>query len=337
MGRMAKILGIMLLGLFVVLAVVITATIGWRPFIGPKARPLTDRKFESTPERLVRGQYLAEELLLCFDCHGQHDWSKHDAPLIAGTKGAGVDPFPLQGLPGKVVPRNITPDRETGAGTWTDDMLARAIREGIGHDGRALFFMPYPFFRHLSDEDLASVIVYVRSLEPVRNPLPPSEIGFPVKYLMRSGPQPLDAPVPPPDLSTPLSRGKYLVSIAPCADCHTPLDKGQPNAALPFAGGSPLYGPWGKVASANLTPDPSGIPYYDEALFVSTMRTGYVKARKLSQIMPWHMFRHLTDDDLKAMFAYLRTLPPVKHRVDNAEPPTPCKLCGYSHGAGDKN
>jgi len=337
MHRKAKILALIILGLAAVLGVAITATIGWRPFIGPKARALTGRRFESTPERLARGQYLAENLLLCFDCHGQHDWSKHDAPLIAGTKGAGVDPFPLQGLPGKVVPRNITPDRETGAGTWTDDMLARAIREGIGHDGRALFFMPYPYFRHLSDEDLASVIVYVRSLEPVRNPLPPSEIDFPVKYLMRSGPEPIDAPVPAPNLTTQVSRGKYLVSISPCADCHTPLAKGQPNAALPFAGGFPLNGPWGNLASANITSDPSGIPYYDEALFVSAMRTGYVKARKLTQIMPWHVFRNLSDEDLKAIFAFVKTLPPVKHRVDNAEPPTLCKICGYSHGAGDKN
>lgn len=337
MQRIAKTLALVILGLAAVLAAAITLTIGWRPFIGPNARPLTDRKFESTPARLARGQYLTENLLLCFDCHGQRDWSKHDAPLIAGTKGAGVDPFPLQGLPGNVVPRNITPDPETGAGTWTDDMLARAIREGIGHDGRALFFMPYPYFSHLSDEDLASVIVYTRSLEPVRNPLPPSEIDFPVKYLMRAAPEPLNAPVPPPDLSTPVNRGKYLVSISPCADCHTPLLKGQPNPALPFAGGFPLYGPWGKVASANITSDPSGIPYYDEALFVSALRTGYVKARKLTPIMPWHIFRNLTDEDLKAIFAFVKTLPPVKHRVDNTEPPTPCKVCGYSHGAGDKN
>jgi cytochrome c553 len=337
MSRIAKLLLIFLTSILVVLAVAITATIGWRPIIGPKARPLTDRKFEATPGRLTRGQYLTENLLLCFDCHGQHDWSKHDAPLIAGTKGAGVQPFPMQALPGHIVPRNITPDRETGAGTWTDDMLARAIREGIGHDGRALFFMPYPFFHHLSDEDLASVVVYIRSLEPVRNPLPPSEIDFPVKYLMRAGPEPLYAPVPPPDLSSPFNRGKYLISISPCGDCHTPLAKGQPNAALAFAGGAPLYGPWGNVASANITPDPSGIPYYDEALFLSTIRTGYVKARKLSQIMPWHMFRNLTDEDLKAIFAFLKTLPPIKHRVDNAEPPTMCKICGVAHGAGDRN
>ena len=67
------------------------------------------------------------------------------------------------------------------------------------------------------------------------------------------------------------------------------------------------------------------------------IRTGYVKARKINQIMPWSDYRNLTDEDLKAIFAYIRTLKPVKHRVDNAEPPTFCKLCGSSHGAGNQN
>jgi hypothetical protein len=88
-----------------------------------------------------------------------------------------------------------------------------------------------------------------------------------------------------------------------------------------------LEGPWGRVASANITQDTSGISYYDEAPFIQTMRTGYVKARELNPIMPWWHFRNLADDDLKAMFAYLRTLKPVKHRVDNTEPPTFCKSC----------
>jgi hypothetical protein len=91
------------------------------------------------------------------------------------------------------------------------------------------------------------------------------------------------------------------------------------------------------VASANITPDPSGISYYDEALFLEMIRTGYVKAREINQIMSWSDYRNLTDEDLKAIFAYIRTLKPVKHRVDNTEPPTFCKLCGSIHGAGSQN
>jgi mono/diheme cytochrome c family protein len=324
-------------GLIVVLAIIISLTIGWRPFIGPRARPLNNRTFERTPQRLARGQYLVVNLG-CFDCHGEHDWTKHDAPLIEGTLGAGYTDFPLAGLPGRVVPPNITPDPETGAGNWTDDMLARAIREGISHDGRALFpFMPYPDFRFISDEDLASAIVYLRSIPPVRKALPKTEIIFPVKYLMRSVPGPITEPVRQPDVSMPAKRGEYLVTIAACTDCHTPQAKGQPIRGLEFGGGFVLEGPWGRVASANITPDPSGIPYYDEALFLEMMHTGYVKARKINQIMPWWHFRDLTEEDLKAIFAYLRTLKPVKHRVDNSEPPTYCKLCGSTHGAGNQN
>src|SRR4029077_15939538 len=91
------------------------------------------------------------------------------------------------------------------------------------------------------------------------------------------------------------------------------------------------------VASANLTPSASGIPYYDENLFVDVIRTGHVKARKLTQIMPWWNYRGRTDEDLKAIFAYLRTVPPIDHRVDNSQPPTLCKVCGLMHGRGDEN
>ena len=91
------------------------------------------------------------------------------------------------------------------------------------------------------------------------------------------------------------------------------------------------------MATANITSDASGIGYYDEALFLQVMRTGYIKARELKSIMPYEEYRNLTDDDLKAMYAYMRTLQPVKHRVDNSLPPTDCKLCRQKHGAGDQN
>jgi Cytochrome c len=333
-----KITGIVLGVVVLLLAGAINFTIGWRPFIGPRTRPLTDRKFEVTPERLARGKYLTENVLNCFACHSQRDWSQHDAPLISGTEGGGQAPFPLADLPGKVYPPNISPDKETGAGNWTDDQLARAIREGIGHDGRALFpMMPYENYAHLSDEDLASVVVFLRSLPPVHHVVPRTELIFPVKYLIRSVPQPITEPVPPPDLSTPVKRGEFLVRVAGCRDCHTPQKNGQPIAGLDLAGGWPMRGPWGTVASANITPDASGISYYDEALFLDVIHTGYVKARKLAPIMPWWVFRGMTDEDLKAAFAYLRTVPPINHHVDNTDPATACKICGFEHGAGAKN
>ena len=126
-----------------------------------------------------------------------------------------------------------------------------------------------------------------------------------------------------------------MVKMATCSDCHTPLNpKFQPIPGMEMAGGNPMEE---GVNSANITPDPSGIGYYDEALFVQAMRTGWVRARKLNFAMPWWLFRNMTDDDLKAVFAYLRTLKPVHHLVDNTEPPTMCKVCGQKHGLGDRN
>lgn len=293
----------------------VTFTIGWRPILGARTRALTDRHFDPTPARLDRGEYLVRAILGCLDCHSEHDWKAPGAALVAGREGAGQI-FPGEGFPGRIVAQNLTPDRETGVGKWTDDQLARAIREGIGHDGRALFpLMPYPNFRYLGDEDLASVVVFIRSLPPVRNPLPATEIASPVKYLIRGAPQPLTRPVTPPDLSTPELRGEYLVRLASCADCHTPMVNGQPEHDKEFAGGTEFKGPWGTVQSANITPDQTGISYYDEARFIEAMRTGSVMGRVLNPLMPWDGYRHMNDDDLKAIFAYLRTVKPVQNRV----------------------
>ena len=244
----------------------------------------------------------------------------------------------MKGLPGRVFAPNLTADPDTGLGRWSDDAIARAVREGITRDGRALFpMMPYGHYAHLAEEDLASIVVFLRSLPPVSKRLPATEIAFPVNYLIRDAPRPITSPVPPPDLSTPAKRGQYLVDISGCTDCHTPVKNGAPIAGLEFSGGQMLEGPWGSVASPNITPDASGIPYYDEALFVQTIRTGAVKSRILNPIMPWPLLRQLTDEDLKDIFAYLKTLKPVQHRVDNTETPTLCPLCGAKHGMGDRN
>jgi hypothetical protein len=337
MKNFGKVVAWGLVSLVILLVAVITLTVGWRPFLGPRMRALTNRKFQPTPERLARGRYLANDVAGCMDCHSEHDWKASGAPVIESGLGAGQI-FPGM-FPGTVIAPNLTPDAATGAGSWTDDQFARAIREGIGHDGRTLFpLMPYQNFRVLSDEDLASIVVYIRSLPPVRNSLPKTEIAFPVKYLIRSAPQPLTAPVPQPDLSTPQKRGAYLVQIADCDGCHTPQSKGQPNLELAYAGGFEFSGtPLPEVASANITPDSSGISYYDENLFLEVMHTGKVKARQLSAIMPWVDYGQMTDEDLKGVFAYLGTLKPVHHRVDNSLPPTYCKVCRNRHGGGDQN
>jgi len=334
--RWKKIIGIIFLLLIVVISLGITLTIGWRPFIGAKKRALKDRKFEATPQRLARGKYLVDGVLGCFGCHTDADWSKPGAPPFAGREGSGHI-WSDQDLPWLVAP-NITPDKETGAGTWSDDTLARAIREGIGHDGRALFpMMPYPNYRDMSDEDLASVIVYVRTVPPVRNQLPTTKMPFPLNFFMQNVPQPLNSAVPSPDQSTPVARGAYLVKMGSCADCHTPQEKGQPMPGMDFAGGFLMHEPKGDVVSANITPAASGIGYYNEMTFIQALRAGKVGARPLHYSMPFYFYGKMSDDDLTSIFAYLKTLKPIKHQLDNYEPPTYCRLCKQKHGFGATN
>ena len=329
-------LAIALLVMLVLGVIGVGSRIGWSVFLGPKSRVLSDRKFASTPERLQRGTYLAEHVPGCMDCHTPSELGPNGPEAPAAKFGSG-QVFPMSGLPGTVIAPNLTSDPETGIGNWTDDQLSRAIREGVSRDGRSLFpLMPYQHFRNMSDEDVASIVVYLRTLAPVHNPLPQTKIIFPVKYFMRVVPQPV-AQVSQPDLSTPISRGKYLVDMAACADCHTRPNHGKPAPGLEFAGGRDFSGSWGPLASSNITPDPTGIGDYTEETFVKALRTGYAGKRQLNTLMPWQVYSGQTDEDLKAMYAYLKTLAPVHHRVDNSKPPTACKKCGLTHGAGDTN
>jgi len=300
MRRFGKWLLIGVVVLACVFAIAVTLTIGWRPLLGPKGRPLTSRTFERTPQRVERGRYIAAALSGCLYCHSHHEWAAPGHPIVAGTEGSG-EILPFSGLPGRVVAPNLTPDPETGAGNWTDDQLARAIREGVGHDGRALFpMMPYTHYREMSDEDVASVVVYLRSLPAVRRELPKTEIVFPVKYLIRNVPEPITSPVSDnTNTNDAVKRGAHLVNLAGCSDCHTPQVQGKSLPGLEFAGGGVFSVGDGNVASANLTPDPTGIPYYDEALFLQVMHTGYVKARALNAIMPVSVYKNLTDKRLE--------------------------------------
>lgn len=327
-GRVLRVLGWTLVLLLVMAAVAISATVGWRPVLGPKLRATTDRKFEATPARLERGRYLAENVMGCLECHTPTD--DKTPPTPTGAPGSGRV-FAEEGK-FRVVASNITPDPDTGIGKWTDDQIARAIREGVDNTGHTLFpIMPYQEFKAVSD-DIASVVVYIRTLAAVRHVLPPTQLPFPLSRLINAAPEPITAPVPPPDMSDAAKRGKYLTYAGGCIGCHTPQDRGTPIQNMLYAGGNVF----GDVASTNITPDASGISYYDAQLFHDVIHSGKVRARQL-KVMPWWVYRGKTDEDLNAIYAYLRTVPAVRHRVDNTEPPTPCRLCRKKHGGGAQN
>jgi hypothetical protein len=190
----------------------------------------------------------------------------------------------------------------------------------------------------MSDEDVASIVAYLRTLPALKRSLPPTKVPFPVNRFIQAVPQPVRGPVPEPDRRNHVAYGEYLTHLGACRDCHTPADaRNQSIAALEFGGGFVLTGPYGQVASRNLTPAPSGIPYYDADLFIEVMRMGMVKARKVHDAMPWRIYGQQTDDDLRAMFTFLQTVTAVPHRVDNTLPATRCPVCGGMHGGGDQN
>ena len=318
-----------------------------RSAASPKVSVLEMETIPRTPERMARGKYLVNGILQCFNCHSDVDFTKRPTRPVPGTMGAGhVFSNTLLELPpgNRVVAPNITPDPEFGAGKWKDADFVRALRRGIGHDGRTLFpLMPYQYFQHLSDEDLAAAIVYVRSIPPAHIQRPKTELTAAIKAAFQPLPPP--EPMAEPDHSDRVKYGEYLVNAGHCDGCHTPADeRNQPISGMYLAGGQPLTGPWGPdtskditVSALNLTPDPSGLSYMNEALFIKTLRTGQVQARQLANIMPWSIFRNLADDDLKAIFAYLQTIKPVQHRVDNTEPPGYCPRCRHRHGYGKRN
>ena len=325
--------------LFVLVLAAITM-VGWQVVLGPDARPTSPEPFEVTDARLERGRYLVESVTTCFHCHTEHDLTTPEFPIIQSKKGAGwIMPIPELN---HIASRNITPDRETGIGDWTDDEVARAIREGVRRDGTALFpIMPYQTYAALSDEDVKSIVVYLRTIPAVRNVVPTRALPGPLEYLVNTMPKPVTAPVPAPPSATARERGEYLVALAECGGCHTPTDEqGVQLPGLAFAGGVMFEDPSRNatpVFSMNITPAPSGIAHYDESLFMQTLRTGQVGARQLTHIMPFEFFRNMTDQDLSDIFAHLRTLEPKAHRVSNVDPSTPCAVCGQPHGLGEMN
>jgi mono/diheme cytochrome c family protein len=297
----------------------------------PRARALTDRTFERTPARVERGRYLTEHLLQCFVCHSERDWDAPGAPPKAGRKGAGTIMSEREGR--RIVAPNLTPDVATGAGGWTDDMLARAIREGIGHDGRALFWgMWYRSFAGLADEDLAAVVVYLRTLPSVHNPLPATLLPAEEAAQNAMNPRPITAPVEGPAPGDTLALGRYLVGVADCTGCHTGWEAPR-NPGL-LGGGNHLSRRNGNVFSTNITRHESGVSYPRET-FISVIHSG--KGGSLHPVMPWTAFSGLTDTDLGAIYDALGLAHPVAHYVGNVGEPKHCDVCGQEHPFGELN
>src|ERR1041385_8502103 len=194
-----------LLVLVLLIVVVVGGGLAFLSLRQPESAPPSNIKVDMSPARVERGKFLFQVMADCDGCHSQRDFTRFGGPVVESGRGRGFVFPPQMGLPGTVVAPNITPDPETGIGRWTDGEKIRAIREGVGRDGRALFpMMPYTNYRKMSDEDAQKLVAYMNTLAPVRNPLPITVMRFPVSLMIKGVPAPAGS-VPPPD---PAKRGE---------------------------------------------------------------------------------------------------------------------------------
>lgn len=281
------------------------------------------------PALVEHGEYLANHVTVCVDCHSTRDWSKYAGPPIPGTEGKGGDRFDHSvGFPGIFYARNITPDKETGIGNWTDGEIYRAMTRGVSKDGEPLFpVMPYKSYNQMSRQDAYAIIAYLRTLAPIRNEVPAPEPDFPMNLIMRTMPLNDDASgVEETALKDEVAKGKYLLTIAGCADCHTPQERGTPVEGKYLAGGFEFHFPNGNIIrSANITPDKeTGIGSWTEDMFVQRFKNFATPAAKeqeiapdaMNTVMPWTMYSGMKEEDLRAIYKYLRTLEPNESKIE---------------------
>jgi mono/diheme cytochrome c family protein len=267
--------------------------------------PYPNVKSSTDSAVIARGKDLIFGPAHCASCHSSVN---ADSLLALGQEVALSGGYEFDLSIAKIYSRNITPDSTTGIGRYSDAEIARALRYGVGPDGRAILdFMP---FHNTSDEDLAAIISYLRAQKPVKKEIPEntySTMGRIVKAFLVKPVGP-DGEVPVSvKIDSSAAYGKYLaLNVSNCAGCHTKRDMAGGYTGELFSGGSEIEG----IVTPNLTTDSSSrIFTWDQQKFISRFREG----KKIQQSpMPWNSFKRMSDDDLIAIYKFLKTLPPVK-------------------------
>jgi mono/diheme cytochrome c family protein len=266
---------------------------------------------------IAEGSYLVHGPAHCAQCHSTAD--REHPELISTTPLQGGLAFAMGPL-GTRYARNLTPHPTTGLGNVSDADIARTLRTGVMHDGELSFFMRYSA-ANLSEHDIVAVISYLRSIAPVDNAVDPGSWALFGKVLLTYAfppltPRPGDAPEYVAEGSAPsVERGEYLAqSVMLCTSCHTEFDMATFEPVGPTAAGSlpdPSHGSdhGMEFVAPNLTSHPTGITgQLSEDAFVARLRGGRVYA---SSIMPWENFAATHENDLRSVYRYLTSLPPV--------------------------
>ncbi|MCP1913817.1 mono/diheme cytochrome c family protein [Bradyrhizobium elkanii] len=259
----------------------------------------------------ARGEYLVNGPAACGNCHTQRaadlfaDQSKY---LAGGNR--------IEDVPGLAFSKNITPDNDTGIGSWTDTQIIRAIREGVTREGNLLGPpMPIDYYNKMSDDDVKAIVAYLRTVKPIRNEVMESS------YKIQLHAEPPAKGLPAPPKTDKVAYGAYLAGLAHCLGCHTPPGaNGAPDYDhLKGAGGRSFHPIAGKlVRGANITSDKeTGIGSWTDAEVKRAITKGIDRdGRQLVPPMPYPYFKNMTPEDLDALVAYIRTLPAISNKVE---------------------
>ncbi|GAA4399970.1 cytochrome c [Nibrella viscosa] len=318
------------LGVVGAVALLVLGGVAYVKLMLPDVGPAPEMKIQADAAQIERGKYLAHHVALCIDCHSERDYNRLGAPLVVNSYGRGGEAFGRDmGFPGDIYAPNLTPAH---LGNWTDGEIYRAITTGVSKDGRALFpLMPYQRFAQMAPDDIKAIIAYLRTLPPIQNQVKATELDFPVNFIVNTIPAKTEGGKRP-DPANSVEYGKYLVTFASCIECHTQADdQGQLIAGMEFAGGREFPLPTGTVRTANITPAKTGLATWTKGQFIHKFKShgdGYeapaVNEGEFNTIMPWTMFAGMTEQDLGAIYDYLRTLKPIENKVEKfTARPTP--------------
>lgn len=324
MRTLKKIIG----RLFIAILLIVLAAVGYIKLFLPNAGAAPVIKIDQSPERVARGEYLANHVTICIDCHSKRDWTRFSGPPLEGSKGMGGELFDQKfGFPGTYYAKNITPE---GISRYTDGELFRIITTGVNKEGKAIFpVMPYHYYGQMDEEDIHSIIAYIRTLKPIKNTVPESVSDFPMNIIINTIPEKA-ALTKRPAKTDVVNYGKYIVNAAACKECHTQFKNGKLIAGTEFGGGREFPFPDGSmVRSGNISPDDAtGIGKWNEDQFINLFHSrsdSIVLATKLkpgdfNTLMPWTMYGKMADEDLKAIYAYLKTVAPISNTVQKFSP-----------------
>lgn len=263
---------------------------------------------EDAPDALVaRGDYLVNSILACGNCHTPMG---PEGPDFTRALSGGLQ---FDEPPFTVSAPNLTAD-PTGLGEWSDEEIRRALVEGLGRDGRPLApVMPYSWYNALSERDLSAVIAYLRTVPAVEHTVPDPVY----RVVIHTPPAPgAEAPIPKEARTDPVSQGHYLATIGHCMECHTArLEDGLPDFAGGWGrGGMAFPGPWGISVAANITQDPEwGIGAWTDEEIARAITQGISHdGTPLFPPMAFGYYARMTDEDVAALVAWLRTVPPLQ-------------------------